>query len=153
MDFTTILIIVAVIALAALYFYNRSRPAPHGTYDDKVVRSSGSIGGGTRAYDDEKVRSSGSIGGGPRAYDDREHTSGGSIGDQRTTDRTDNGVSRRNNQRDDLREENVRSGSTRRSHVRDENLRDDLREDVREEDAAEPTHNDRRHKSGGSFGG
>ena len=117
MDFTTILIIVAVIALAALYFYNRSRPAPHGTYDD------------------------------------REHTSGGSIGDQRTTDRTDNGVSRRNNQRDDLREENVRSGSTRRSHVRDENLRDDLREDVREEDAAEPTHNDRRHKSGGSFGG
>ena len=135
MDFTTILIIVAVIALAALYFYNRSRPAPHGTYDDKDVRSSGSIGGG------------------PRAYDDREHTSGGSIGDQRTTDRTDNGVSRRNNQRDDLREENVRSGSTRRSHVRDENLRDDLREDVREEDAAEPTHDDRRHKSGGSFGG
>jgi len=79
MDTTTI-IIIAVVALVALFLYNRSRPAARGTYDDKNVRSSGSIGDGTRAYDDEKVRSSGSIGGGTRAYDAPEVTSSGSIG-------------------------------------------------------------------------
>ena len=80
MDTTTIIVIVAVVALLALFLYNRSRPAAHGTYDDKNVRSSGSIGGGTRAYDDENVRSSGSIGGGTRAYDTPSTHSGGSIG-------------------------------------------------------------------------
>lgn len=80
MDTTTIIVIVAVVALVALWLYNRSRPAARGTYDDKDVRSSGSIGGGTRAYDDKSVRSSGSIGGGTRAYDAPEVKSSGSIG-------------------------------------------------------------------------
>lgn len=80
MDTTTIIVIVAVVALLALFLYNRSRPAARGTYDDKNVRSSGSIGGGTRAYDDKNVRSSGSIGGGTRAYDAPSTHSGGSIG-------------------------------------------------------------------------
>lgn len=79
-DSSTIWIIIAVVALLALYFYNRSRPAPRGTYDDKHTRSSGSIGGGDRAYDDPAHRSSGSIGGGNRAYDAPEHESRGSIG-------------------------------------------------------------------------
>jgi hypothetical protein len=153
MDFTTILIIVVVIALAALYFYNRSRPAPQGTYDDKDVRSSGSIGGGTRAYDDKDVRSSGSIGGGTRAYDTPEQTSGGSIGDQRTSERNANGVSRSNSQREDLRDtsragtENSRERVGDYDDVSDADLKDD---DI--SDAVKPTHNDRRHKSGGSFG-
>ena len=137
MDFTTILIIVAVIALAALYFYNRSRPAPRGTYDDKEVRSSGSIGGGTRAYDDEEVRSSGSIGGGTRAYDTPEHASRGSIGGQRTDERNRNGVGSQNSLREDVRDEE--------SFLHDETLRED-------DGTARPTHNDKRHKSGGSFG-
>lgn len=79
-DSSTVWIVVAVIALLALYFYNRSRPAPRGTYDDKNTRSSGSIGGGDRAYDDKNKRSSGSIGGGQRGYDTPEHESRGSIG-------------------------------------------------------------------------
>lgn len=77
-----ILIVLAVVALAAVIWYQRRQPRPRGTYDDKDVRSSGSIGGSkTRAYDDEDVRSSGSIGGARKgAYDDDETTSGGSIG-------------------------------------------------------------------------
>lgn len=80
MDTTTILIIIAVIALIAFWLYNRNKPAPHGTYNDPDVRSSGSIGGGTRSYDDPDVRSSGSIGGGTRSHDSPKHSSGGSIG-------------------------------------------------------------------------
>lgn len=80
MDTTTIIVIVAVLALVGFYLYNRSRPAPRGTYDDKDTRSSGSIGGGTRAHDDPNVRSSGSIGGGTRGNNAPEHSSGGSIG-------------------------------------------------------------------------
>lgn len=80
MDTTTIIVIVAVLALVGFYLYNRSRPAPRGTYDDKDTRSSGSIGGGTRAHDDPNVRSSGSIGGGTRANNSPAHSSGGSIG-------------------------------------------------------------------------
>ena len=86
MDTTTIIIVVAVIALIAFWLYNRNKPAPRGTYDDKNVRSSGSIGGGTRAHDDPNVRSSGSIGGGSRAYDTPAHTSGGSIGGRQRTE-------------------------------------------------------------------
>lgn len=81
MDSTTIWIIIAVVALLALFFYNRSRPAPRGTYDDKNVRSSGSIGGGTHAYDDPAYRSSGSIGGGQGGYDAPAQKSSGSIGE------------------------------------------------------------------------
>lgn len=87
-DSSTIWIIVAVVALLALYFYNRSRPAPRGSYDDKNTRSSGSIGGGDRAYNDAAHRSSGSIGGGQRGYDTPEHESRGSIGGGPATPRT-----------------------------------------------------------------
>ena len=87
-DSSTIWIIVAVVALLALYFYNRSRPAPRGTYDDKNTRSSGSIGGGDRAYDDKNTRSSGSIGGGDRAYDAPDQSSRGSIGGGPVSQRT-----------------------------------------------------------------
>lgn len=80
MDSTTMWIVIGVVALLALFFYMRNRPAPHGTYDDKNVRSSGSIGGGARAYDDPAHRSSGSIGSSQRGYDSPEHKSSGSIG-------------------------------------------------------------------------
>jgi hypothetical protein len=75
-----IIAIVAIVALVAFWLFRRGRPAPHGTYDDKDVRSSGSIGGGTRAYDTPEHRSSGSIGGQQRATDSAAHKSGGSIG-------------------------------------------------------------------------
>jgi hypothetical protein len=90
MDTTTIIVIVAVIALLAFYLYNRRKPAPRGTYDDKDMRSSGSIGGGPRAHDDANLRSSGSIGGGTRSYDSPEHTSGGSIGGRQRTENQTN---------------------------------------------------------------
>lgn len=96
MDWTTILGIILVVAvIAALYFYNRNRIAPAGSYDDENYRSKGSIGGSKqRAYDDPEVRSGGSIGGSPdkegssqdkeksgtKSYDSPEHKSGGSIG-------------------------------------------------------------------------
>lgn len=70
MNSTTLWIILAVVVLVALYLYNRSRPAPRGTYDDPNVRSSGSIGGGPRANDDPNFTSSGSIGG--RSTDERK---------------------------------------------------------------------------------
>lgn len=80
MDSTWLLIIGGILLLAAFMYFSRSRPKPHGTYEDEDVRSSGSIGGGP-AYDDEDVRSSGSIGGDEeKAYDDPDHRSGGSIG-------------------------------------------------------------------------
>jgi hypothetical protein len=100
MDTTMIVMIVLfVILLVALYFFNRNRPAAPGTYDDPNYRSGGSIGGGQRTYDDPNFRSSGSIGGSPvendriegtharsnpekkvKAYDDKRFKSGGSIG-------------------------------------------------------------------------
>ena len=80
MDTTTIIVIIAVVLMLGFYLYNRSRPAQRGTYDDKNARSSGSIGGGTRANDDPEVRSSGSIGGGTRAHNSPQQRSGGSIG-------------------------------------------------------------------------
>jgi hypothetical protein len=79
MDWSTILIIV-VIAAIAYYLFSRNRSAPRGTYNDPNVSSSGSIGGGPRAHDDRDLRSSGSIGGGARAYDKDDHKSSGSIG-------------------------------------------------------------------------
>ncbi|HRW06429.1 MAG TPA: hypothetical protein P5121_15100 [Caldilineaceae bacterium] len=90
MDTTAILIGIVIIALLAFYFYNRSKPAPRGTYDDKRTRSSGSIGGGTRAHDDPNVRSSGSIGGGTRGHDSPEHRSGGSIGGRQQSENEPN---------------------------------------------------------------
>ncbi|CAN5788284.1 hypothetical protein BH10CHL1_BH10CHL1_11410 [soil metagenome] len=90
MNSTTIWIILGVVALVALYLYNRSRPAARGTYDDPNARSSGSIGGGTRANDDPNVTSRGSIGGRSTdttkdetvkpAHDDPNFKSGGSFG-------------------------------------------------------------------------
>ena len=80
MDTTTIIVIVAVVVLVGLFLFNRNRPARRGTYDDKNTRSSGSIGGGSRAHDDPEVRSSGSIGGGTRGNNSPQHSSGGSIG-------------------------------------------------------------------------
>jgi hypothetical protein len=79
MDWSTILIIV-VIAAIAYYFFSRNRAVPRGTYNDPDVSSSGSIGGGPSAHDDRELHSSGSIGGGARAYDQDEHESRGSIG-------------------------------------------------------------------------
>ena len=155
LDSSTIWIIIAVVALLALYFYNRSRPAPRGTYDDKHTRSSGSIGGGSRAYDDPDQRSSGSIGGGQRGYDAPAHESQGSIGGSTTSQRPPNQVhsditSERNFDRD--LERNSR-GIDRDSPL--ERLADERAHSVKE-----ATHNqdqrhqdDERFKSKGSIGG
>jgi len=137
MDTTTI-IIIAVVALVALFLYNRSRPAARGTYDDKNVRSSGSVGDGTRAYDDEKVRSSGSIGGGTRAHDAPEVKSSGSIGGDNSA-RVERAA----------RVENETNGR---------NLNDDsaprLNENLTREHADRaPKNDDERFKSKGSIGG
>ena len=88
MDSPTIWLIVIVVAVIAYFFFRRGRAAPQGTYDDKDVRSSGSIGGGPRAHDDANVRSGGSIGGGPSSTDSREVASGGSLGGNRSTNRS-----------------------------------------------------------------
>ncbi len=140
MDLGTIGIIVVVVALIALFIYNRSRPAPHGTYDDKKVSSSGSIGGGTRAHDDESVRSSGSIGGGAgnrgggvRAYDSESTTSGGTIGGSSQAERRN------------------RAGAGQSSRINDD-INDD-RDDDDNDGVAQPSKNDRDHRSTGSFGG
>lgn len=127
MDLTTIGIIVVVVALIGLFLYNRSRPAPQGTYDDKKVSSSGSIGGGTRAHDDPNVRSSGSIGGGVRAYDTPNETSSGSIGGR-------SAEARKN-----------RTGTNQNSQIDDDQIDDD--------DKVEPTKDDPNHRSRGSIGG
>lgn len=76
------IILLLIAAVAAIYLYNRNRTPPAGTYDDKNTRSSGSIGGGTRAHDSPDVRSGGSIGGGAKTYDSPDHESSGSIGGQ-----------------------------------------------------------------------
>jgi hypothetical protein len=120
------MIIGIVVLLIAVYLFRRSRPAPRGTYDDKNVRSSGSIGGGTRAYDDPSVRSSGSIGGKDRGIDSPDHKSSGSIGVASTNRKRD---------RNNLDERRERSQNSR---------------PVQGEE--EPRHDDDRFKSGGSFG-
>lgn len=84
-------IIILVIVAAVAYYFYKKRPAPQGTYDNKDVRSGGSIGGGSRANDDKDVRSSGSIGGGTRGHDSPTLATGGSIGgdsNDRTKQRT-----------------------------------------------------------------
>lgn len=136
MDSTTI-IIIAVVALVALFLYNRSRSAPRGTYDDKSTRSSGSIGGGTRAYDDKSTRSSGSIGGGTRSNDSPVHKSSGSIGGA-VSNRSEHerGIDR-NTTLDRLDEDREQSATdTGRDHTDNERR-----------------HNDERFKSKGSIGG
>jgi hypothetical protein len=126
-DSTTIIIIGIVVILIAIYLFRRSRPAPRGTYDDESVRSSGSIGGGTRAYDDPNHRSSGSIGGKERGYNSPEHKSSGSIGVASTD---------RKRERDDLDNEPL-----------DRTDRPD-----RVQERKERRHDDDQFKSGGSFG-
>ena len=127
MDSTALWIIIAVVAILAFFFYNRSRPAPPGTYNDPNRRSSGSIGGGNRAYDDPNRRSRGSIGGGNRAYDAPEHESRGSIG----------GSPNRHNDPDEQHDE--------RHH--------DDRDITRERIGSQRKHDDERFKSKGSIGG
>ena len=88
MDWSMIVVILLVVALIALYLYNRNRVAPPGSYNDEDYRSQGSIGGSNRgAYDDPEFRSGGSIGGGPdkekqgtKSHDSPDYKSGGSIG-------------------------------------------------------------------------
>lgn len=144
MDSTTMWIIIAVVALLALFFYNRSRPAPRGTYDDKNVRSSGSIGGGTRAYDDPAHRSSGSIGGEQGGYDSPEHKSSGSIGgapnrsDQARPNERDTTHVRPLERLDDDGGNNLSSRDTESASERKANTR---------------TIDDERFKSKGSIGG
>jgi hypothetical protein len=84
MDLTTLIIIIAVIALV-MFFLNRNRMMPGSgnsgvdrpTYDDPNYASSGSIGGGPETLEERSV-------GGPEpsepAYDDPKYRSGGSIG-------------------------------------------------------------------------
>jgi hypothetical protein len=127
MDTTTIIIIAIVVVLVAMFLFRRSRPAPRGTYDDENVRSSGSIGGGTRAYDDPTTRSSGSIAGNDRGYDSPDHESSGSIGAADRDRRID---------RNDLEEDRTALGEKTRRSRRTE----------------ERQHDDDRFKSGGSFG-
>lgn len=161
MDSMWMIIGLAVLVLLGLYFFRRSRPAPQGTYDDKSVRSSGSIGGGTRAYDSPDHRSSGSIGGEQRGVDSPAHRSGGSIGGDSVVTReeleTDKEI-RRNERRSD----EIRSGET---GTRDSNgnrrvlpslLEDeDEEKDVSRSGSASDRrrYDDDKHRSGGSFGG
>lgn len=140
MDTTTLIIIGVIVALLAIFLIRRSRPAPRGTYDDENVRSSGSIGGGTRAYDDPATRSSGSIGGKDRGYDSPDHESRGSIGAadrERRLDRDEFGSERRNERDLDRTADDER--------ITTERTRRRLRNEERE-------HDDDRFKSGGSFG-
>ncbi len=176
MNTTTIVIIVAAIALIAFYLYNRSKPAPRGTYDDKNVRSSGSIGGGTRAHDAPDVRSSGSIGGGTRANDSSAHTSGGSIGGRQRSENssTQRAASHTSQTHTTTPEPRVNSsarvnsnapvnsnGSERTSSPLTNGIRstsdhvDSVQQDSLQEDeqlVGEKEHNDK-FNSGGSFGG
>lgn len=129
MDSTSIIILIAVIAIAGFFFLRRKRPPAAGTYDDPKTRSSGSIGGGTRAHDDPKVRSGGSIGGGPRVYDSPEHVSEGSIAGQSQAARR----ARQTDGQDDA----------------DDKMVDNVGDDTNVE---EPTYNERGVRSKGSIG-
>ena len=163
METTTIVIIVAIIALIAFYLYNRSKPAPRGTYNDENLRSDGSIGGGTRAHDDATVRSSGSIGGGSRAYDTPEQSSGGSIGGrQRTENNRTNSAANQTAQPQTVipeprsnpneRERTLpplNNGTSVRSDQSGSDQQNNRQED--EQSSVEKEHNDQ-FKSGGSFG-
>lgn len=132
MNGMTIGIIVLVIAAIAFYIYQRSRPAPHGTYNDPKVNSSGSIGGGPKAYDSPEVHSGGSIGGGAKAYDTPEVKSEGSIGGRSSP-------TARKGQKDNTLEE--------QSTVVEQSDKTEL-----EDELEEPTYNSRNVKSSGSFG-
>jgi hypothetical protein len=72
MDLTTLIIIIAVIALV-MFFLNRSRTMPGTGYTNRGVDRP--------TYDDPNYASSGSIGGTDQpVYDDPNYVSGGSIG-------------------------------------------------------------------------
>jgi len=122
MDTTAILIAIGVVAIVALYLYNRNKPAPHGTYDDKKLRSDGSIGGGTRAHDDPTMRSSGSIGGAApgddRSYDSPDHRSGGSIGGRQQSENVPTSNRSANGNRFEERKTNEQEEAERESHTR-----------------------------------
>ena len=158
MDWSTILGIVAIVAIAAIFLMRRNRPAAAGTYNDPKVQSGGSIGGdrdgkGQRTYDDPKVQSGGSIGGGnsggTKVYDTPEHTSGGSLGRQSAEDRRGSaglGRTDRVNRRadNDLDNDGI-----------DDDIDNDIDNDIdsNEGDGAKrPQYNERDVKSGGSFG-
>lgn len=146
MDTTMIIIVIAAVALIGFWLYNRNKPAPRGTYDDKNVRSSGSIGGGTRAHDDPNVRSSGSIGGGTRAHDAREHGSGGSIGGQQRTENSSVARPRSTSQqRTDVRElRNTEAEADRPLRPLNNGAHDEEQDEKKRDD---------QFRSGGSFGG
>ncbi len=164
MNTTTIVIIVAIIALIAFYLYNRSKPAPRGTYNDKNTRSSGSIGGGTRAHDDPNVRSSGSIGGGTRSYDSPVHSSGGSIGGRQRSENSTTQTAANHTAQPHIATQEPRINSNGQEHTLPplhvgpkssaDQVRSDQRNDVQENErpVIEQEHNDK-FNSGGSFGG
>lgn len=96
MDTNAILIIIGLLILlwlASRFFGNRAPTTP--TYDDKNIRSGGSIGGGPgqpgqRTHDDPNIESGGSLGGRsgeatPRTHDDPNIRSGGSFGGSNAT--------------------------------------------------------------------
>lgn len=162
MDTTTIIVIVAVVVLVGLFLYNRNRPASRGTYDDKNTRSSGSIGGGTRAHDDPEVRSSGSIGGATRGHNSPEHSSGGSIGGGPSSRpaRADRPTVRPNTQEDlDRQEQPIRDNGVRTLPDLDISNNgtpgfDDNNDDrLARERAARQRKDSEDFKSGGSIGG
>jgi len=164
MDTTTIIVIIAIIALIGFYLYNRNRPAPRGTYDDKNTRSSGSIGGGTRAHDDPNVRSSGSIGGGTRGYDSPQHSSGGSIGggpasrpprEERVTTRPELREDDAHQERRTLPNLDIGDRTPARQSQNGSNLRNDSNDDVdrlAQEREARRRKDSEDFRSGGSFG-
>ena len=135
MDWSTILGIVAIVAIAAIFLMRRNRPAAAGTYNDPKVQSGGSIGGGNS--------------GGTKVYDTPEHTSGGSLGRQSAEDRRGSaglGRTDRVNRRadNDLDNDGI-----------DDDIDNDIDNDIdsNEGDGAKrPQYNERDVKSGGSFG-
>ena len=151
-DSSTIWIIIAVVALLALYFYNRSRPAPRGTYDDEQVRSSGSIGGGSRAHDDPDHRSSGSIGGGQRSYDAPNQESSGSIGGSTTSQVNSDRTIERDVDRDLDRDARGIDRDGPLERLADERVQP-VKETAHNQDGSQRGHDDDRFKSKGSIGG
>lgn len=159
MDWSTILGIVAIVVIAAIFLMRRNRPAAAGTYNDPKVQSSGSIGGdrdgkGKRAYDDPKVQSGGSIGGGnesgTKVYDTPEHTSGGSIGRQSAEDRQGSAGLRRTD-RVNRRTDSGLDNDLDNDGI-DDDIDNDLNSDIDRDGTKRPQHNERGVKSGGSFG-